>query len=266
MTPIIHFKNKDVFEKLIYNTLKQNYGYDEEIILIERKTKYKKCLQNYTILYDDVIKIIDDYTVDEIKINIASYIRIKVLIIEVKCYGLFDFVITYNHDDTCAIFTPHIKPNIINRVRNYIVLDMIQKKINIKDYDKKFRTELNECMSNYIQNNNEFVNQSDSIIVNSHMCNYINFFNEFMKRNYNKNNYIACWTTTSEDGYYIKNNNYVIYNHESEDYNIGTHSFYNMLYYELIKPLDHKKLKKIIVIMKLLIDVVKNQINIYRKN
>lgn len=265
----IYIKNKQSFKTLIINILKNDdhETITKNVVLEKCNNKYKTYIQKYTPINDDVINIIYEYTFEEININICGFKYKKYIRFDIKYYKLFDFVIVSevkNDIIVYYIYTPHIKLNIFNRTTGEIMLNENIEKININNYKESIKKD-SECLNvRYTKNNKEFVNRKELILVPKNACNYINFFNEYMKQNYNKEDYIKCKRPENEGGYF-ESNNYIVYEHNNQQLNYNFTPD-NILYYEIIKPINHKKIKEIIVVMKLLINIIKKQLINFKNN
>lgn len=265
----IYFKNKQSFKKIINDSLKNNKITNEDIILLRHNKKYKQLIQKYTPINDDVINIINEYTIKEIKINIRCYSDdTNCTYIEIRCYKLFDILIIgsyYKYDDIFIykIFLVNIKSNIINRIGNQYIINQNEEMIilNINDYKDMLEKE-SKKLNDYKGTNEKFVSQISNLSLSEYACDYVGFFNEYMKQNYDKENYIDFKYSDYDHCYYTNNNTYVMYYHK---YEVQSDMCQNTLSYEIVRPLNHKKLKEIIVIMKLIITaLVKELINHYK--
>ncbi len=245
---------KQILRSLILNTT--NYKKSSETIyLIHKNTNYNIILTSVTILPADIINLICSYSHDIINIKIQfTNSRFGDSYLNVVQKNVFDFVFhikQYNTKTTFNTYIRNINYNIfkeqainINKTpyTNELLQEVISDMIKSTDEQQTWLYDDDEVCNFYeFSHRISGVYRNDVIYAFNHI-NINNFFNSYMEKYYNKYNYLS--TTPKSQVSYHKNNIF------SCQLSLETYNNEKLLMF--IQPNNHKILKRIIIIIKII--------------
>lgn len=208
---------------------------ENTIHLIKTNEKYKRELLKHTILCRDIINIICSYNDEMIELKIETVMIETTLHIRFIFKDIVDLRFHYN-DQTCHIY--NIMSNIINYSTYTIYhneIDVDIKTLSVSHKKKSYNNWIYPLIIKYS------FGQKCPYYAADHfkLVNILHFFNTYMKHYYKKQNY-----------FHIKDHISCNMTDKNTFVNIITTNIFNA--YCCMYPLDHKKVKNIIVITKVL--------------
>lgn len=236
----IPIDQKEALKNIVYKlqNTKLSLGH---IHLIHLHKKYKRIMINYTKIPTDIINIIYEYTPEIINVSvILSMFYINQIDVIIKLDNIIELIFKFATYDISEVKITNIKSNIFNY--------FVNNPSTHEDYDNEEAFIHYSC--NYVSDKKSDESCWKNKMPEFEDVNINYFFNSYMEYYYNKNNYLQL--EKNEYEYckcvkYYSNNIFV---------NISQYYDYNKKYV-FIYPLDHKKIKKIIVMTK----VIKTQLD-----